>query len=105
MFHDRIRCLAFGLVEQIIGVIALVPPKLSVAQLDDAIYDTIEKVAVVRDHEKRAADVFEKSCEPLDGFGVEMIRRLIEHQEIRTRNNRPAHGHTPLLTARKRFNA
>ena len=67
--------------------------------------DAIQKIAVVRDDEKRAAESFQKLRDPLDGFRVEMVRRLVEHQEIRARNNRAAHRHAPLLAAGQRFDA
>ena len=34
-----------------------------------------------------------------------MVRRLVEHQKIRARNNRAAHCHAALLAAGQRFNA
>ena len=97
--------LALGLVQQVIGVIAGVRKKLPVAKFQNARGDAIQKIAVVRDDEKRAAEIFQKLRDPLDGFRVEMIRRLVEHQEIRARNDRAAHRHAPLLAAGQRFDA
>lgn len=55
----------------------------------------------MRNDEKRAAEIFQKLRDPLDGFGIEMIRRFVEHQKVRTRNQGARQGHAPFLAAGK----
>ncbi len=103
VLDHRVGFLPLGFVEQVIGVVAVVRPEFSIAQFDHARHDAVEKIAVVRDDEKRAAELFQKLRNPLDGFRVEMVRRLVENQKVRPRNNGPAHRHAPLLAAGKRL--
>ena len=57
------------------------------------------------DDEKAAAEIFQKLGDPLDGFRVQMVRRFVEHQKIRTRNDGAAHGDAAFFPAGQRFNA
>jgi len=95
--------LALGLVQQVIGVVAVVPEEAAIGKLHHALHHPVEEIAVVRGDEKRAAEVLEKLRHPLDGFRVEMVRRLVENQTVGPRNDRTAHGHATLLAAGKRF--
>ena len=82
MLDGHIGGLPFGLGQEVIGVVAVVPEEPAIGQLDHAFRHAVEKVAVVRDHEKSALELFEKPRYPLDGFRVEMIGRLVEHQKV-----------------------
>jgi hypothetical protein len=66
VLDDGIGLLALGLVQQVIGVIAGVRKKLSVAKFQDAGGDAVQKIAVVRDDEKCPAERFQKLRNPLD---------------------------------------
>ena len=45
--------------------------------------DVIEERAVVGDEEQRAVVVLQRGFEQLEGFDVEVVGRLIQHQHIR----------------------
>ena len=105
VLDGRVGGLALGFREQVIGVIALVPEKLSVGQLDHPPRHAVEKIAVVRDDQKCPAKIFQEPRGPIDGFGIEMVRRLVEHEEIRLRNDRATHGDATFLAAGQRFDA
>ena len=83
MFDRRVGGLTFGLVQQVIGVVAVVREKFPVGQLNHAFHHAVEKIAVMRDDEKGAVKFVEKLRDPFDGFRVEMVRRLVENQKIR----------------------
>ncbi len=74
----------------------------AVREFHDACGDRIEKIPVVCYKKARAGIAGEKFLHPLNRLCVEMIRRLVEDKEIRTRDDRPADRHAPLLSAGKR---
>ena len=96
--------LALGLVKQVIGVIAGVPEELPVAQLHDAVDHPVQKIAVMRDHQKGAAEVLQKLGHPFNGLRVQMVRRLVQDEQFRLRHNGPGQRHAPLLAAGEGIN-
>jgi len=50
--------------------------------LDDAFDQLVHEIAVVRDHQHRAGVVSQVALEPEQGKQVEVVRRLVEHQEV-----------------------
>ena len=46
--------------------------------------------------------VLEEPLEPRDRLGVEMVRRLVEEQQVRRLQQQPAERHAPALAARER---
>ncbi len=97
--------LALGLVQQVIGVIAGMREKPAIGQLNHAFRHAVEEIAVVRDDEEGTVEFVEKFRDPLDGFRVQMVRRLVENQQVGVRDHGAAHGHAPFLAAGKRLNA
>ena len=97
--------LALGLVQQVIGVVAGVREKPAIGQLDHALRHAVEKIAVVRDDQERTMELIEKFRDPLDGFRVQMVRRLVEDQQVGVRDQGAAHRHAPFLAAGKRLDA
>ena len=50
--------------------------------LDDARHDPVEQRAVVRDDDQRCVDVLEKPLEPFETVEVEIVRRLVQKQDV-----------------------
>ena len=63
-------------------------------QLDDTRGESVEKRTIVRHEQQRAAEVLEESFQPLDRLDIEMVRRLVEQQEIRFGHERLAEEHS-----------
>ena len=88
-----------GARQQVIGVVAGVAVEFPARKLDDARRDAVEKIAIMR-HEKRGAVIArEKILQPLDRAGVEMVRRFVENQKVRPREESAAKRDAPLLAA------
>ena len=64
------------------GIVALVGDALAAVELEDPAGDVVEEVPVMGDRDDRALVVGEEPLEPEDGLGVEMVRRLVEEQQV-----------------------
>jgi len=102
VLHHGFRALAFGLGQQVFRVATLVGVEAPLVQLHGEIRHAVKEPAVVRDDEERAAEVLQKLRDPLDRFGVQMVRRFVEDQQVRPRDNGPRHGDAPLFAAGER---
>ena len=71
-------------------------------ELENPAGDVVEEVAIVRDGDDRAGVVLQKPLEPGDRLRVEMVRRLVEQQEIGRLQQQPAQRHAAALAARQR---
>ena len=65
------------------GVVAPEREPLATVELEDPAGHVVEEVAVVRDRHHGALVVLEKALEPGDGLCVEVVRRLVEQEQIR----------------------
>ena len=66
------------------GIVAAAPEgELAVDQVDDRIDRRVEQVAVVADDDHRARIAREIALQPQRAFEVEVVRRLVEEQEVR----------------------
>jgi hypothetical protein len=54
----------------------------TVVELEDPLGDVVEEVAVVGDGDDGAGVVLEEPLEPGDRLGVEVVRRLVEQQQV-----------------------
>ncbi len=54
------------------------------------------------DGHDRAAVLVEETLEPVDRLGVEVVRRLVEQQQVRVLEEEPCQGHAASLAAAKR---
>ena len=64
------------------GVVAAERGQLPVAQLPDARHGRVEECPVVRCHEQRARPALEVHLEPLERVDVEVVRRLVEQEQV-----------------------
>ena len=76
---------------------------MAAVELENPARHVVEKIAVVRDGDDGAFVLLEVLLEPLHGFGIEMVRRLVEQQDVRFLNHQPTQSHPPLLPARERI--
>ena len=93
--------LALGAGEHVRGVAALVPVDGAVGHLPRGRADRVEEPAVVGDDEQRAAARGEMAREPVDGLDVEVVRRLVEQQQLRRAEQHAAERDPPPLAARE----
>ena len=71
-------------------------------ELENPAGDVVEEVAIVRDGDDRAGIVLEEALEPGDRFGVEMVGRLVEQQQVGRLQQQPAQRDAAALAARQR---
>src|SRR5207249_345021 len=64
------------------GVVALPRGAEAAVELQDPAGDVVEEVAVVGDGDDGARIFLEMTLQPSDRFGVEVVRRLVEQQQI-----------------------
>ena len=94
--------LTLGLVDQEVRVVAGVRVAHAVGELDDPVRDGIQEVPVVRDEQAGRRPCVEERFDPFDGFGVQMVRGLVEKQEVGSGDDRLAECNAPALTAGER---
>jgi hypothetical protein len=70
-------------------------------ELENPAGDVVEEVAIVRHAHDGAGIVLEEPLEPRDRLGVEMVRRLVQQQEVRRLEKQPAQRHAAPLAARE----
>ena len=75
---------------------------MTAIELENPAGDVVEEVAIVRDRDDRARVVLEEALEPGDRLGVEMVRRLVEQQQVRRLQQQAAERHAAPLAARQR---
>ena len=85
--------------QEVRGVAAAERREPVVPQLPDSLHDVVEEGAVVRGHEERTAAPDEHRLEPLEGRDVEVVRGLVEQEQVRVRGQLPGQRHAGLLPA------
>ena len=85
-------------------VVAAIAVNLLVANLENIVDERIQKRAVVRDHQDRAGIILEIILEPAERFEIEMIRRLVEHEQVGLHHQQPREmrAHDPAAAHRLR---
>ena len=83
-------------------VVALEGDPAAAIELEDPAGHVVEEVAVVRDRDHGAPVLGQEALEPRDGLGVEVVRRLVEQQQVGGGEEEPAERHAPPLAARER---
>ncbi len=70
-------------------------------ELEDPARDVVEEVPVVRDRDDRAGIRSEVMLEPRDRFRIQVVRRLVEEQQVRSAQQQAAERDAPALAARQ----
>ena len=83
-------------------VVALERDAAAAVELEDPAGDVVEEVPVVRDRDDGALVLGEEALEPADRLGVEVVRRLVEQQQVGRREQQPAERDAPPLAAGER---
>ena len=97
-----LRGLRRGELRRALGALALeaviaagVERDLAALEVEDGVDDVVEQVALVADHDQRAGIALEEVLEPQRRFEVEVVRRLVEQQQVglgeQQRGERDAH--------------
>ena len=68
-------------------------------KLEDARGDAVEEVSVMRDDQDPAGVILEEALEPLNHVDVEVVRRLVEEEEVRLAQERLRQADARLLAA------
>ena len=84
------------------GVVALVGNAAAAIELEDPARDVVEEIAVVRDEQHGARIGAQMPFEPGRGLRVEMVRRLVEEQQLGLLQEQPAERDATPLTAGER---
>ena len=61
--------------------------------------DVVQEVAVVGDRDDGAAVLVEEPLQPLDRLGIEVVRRLVEQEQVGVLEQQPRERDAPLLAA------
>ncbi len=75
---------------------------MAAIQLQDPARNIVKEIPVMRDSNDRPLVLLQMLLKPLDGFGVEMIRWLIEEQNVRFLYHQAAERNPPLFPAGQR---
>ncbi len=81
------------------GVVPLPRNAGAAVELEDPLGDVVEEVAVVRDGDDGAGVLGEVLLEPADRLGVEVVRRLVEEEEVGLLEEDAAERDAPPLAA------
>ncbi len=84
-----------------IGPAAVVGAQRPPLDRDRALGDGVEQRAVVRDEQDRAGERLERRLERLAALEVEVVRRLVEHEEVRARGDDDREREPAPLAARE----
>ena len=84
------------------AVVAAEHRQAAVAELPDAGDGRVEERPVVRGDQQRAGAPAQVLLEPLDGVDVEVVRGLVQHEQVRVGDDEPGEGRPGLLAARER---
>ena len=95
---------ARGLLLEKVGVITRIRVGVPLVELENLRRRAVEEVAVMRDHEQCALAARKIRLEPCNRLAVEMIRRLIQEQQVAGLHERRRKRKALLLAARKRAN-
>ncbi len=101
LFVDRRPLLTSGAPFQVPGVAALVGVSRATVEFEDPRRNAIEYRSVVGDDNQPALELCEFVFEPLNSVDVEMVGRLVQHQQFGLGDKRTRKRHPLLLPARE----
>ena len=84
-------------------VIAFIGPALAHLDFQDAGGDLVQKVAVVRDDHHRRSAVGDKILQPSQRWQIQMVRGLVQQEQILALENRLGEHYATLLAATERI--
>ncbi len=84
--------------QEVVAVGAFVAGDVAVLQLQHAVHDAVQEVAVVGDEQQRAAEALEPELELLHLLGVQVVGGLVQHHDVRVLQPGLGQGH-PLAPA------
>ena len=90
---------ALRLLREELVVVAGVEPEALVPDFGDLVDRDVEEVAVVRDQHERVRIVLQIFFQPVAGFEVEMVRRLVEQQQVGLLKKKLGEGEAHLPSA------
>ena len=79
-------------------VVALVRNALASVEFENPTGYVVEEVAVVRHTQDRALVLFEVLLQPIDGFRIEVVGRLVQQQDVRLLQQQATQGHPTALS-------
>ena len=97
LLHRRTRVFLL----QPAGVISLPRNPVPVVEFQNPLGDIVQKIAVVRHRDNRARVTREMLLQPLNTLGIEMVRRLVEEQDVGLFQEQTRQRDTAFFTARK----
>ena len=80
-------------------IVALIGNAAAAIELEDPAGDVVEEVAVVGDDQDGAGIIAQVAFEPIDGFGIEVVRGLVEQQQFGLLEQQPAERDPTALAA------
>ena len=86
-------------------IVALERDPAAAIELEDPLGDVVEEVAIVGDGDDRPRVLLEEALEPVDRFGVEVVGRLVEEEQVRVAEEEPGERDASLLAAGERGDA
>ena len=86
---------------EVVTVVAPIGIDGLVVEFEDDGTDTVEEKAVVGDHQQRLIAPAEETLQPLDHLKVEVVRRLVEDQQVGLGDEHIGQCHALLLSARE----
>ena len=92
---------SLALLLEIGRVVALVADQPAAVDLGDPLRDVVEEVPVVRDRDHGAGVLLQVLLEPQHALGVEVVRRLVEEQQVGLLQQELRERDAALLTARE----
>ena len=87
------------LLDGIKAVISAVKLRFSVLYLDDPRHGPVQEIPVMADGQHRAPEPPQIPLQPLRGLQVQMVRGLVQQQDVRILQNEPSQVHPGLLSA------
>ena len=87
------------LLDGIKAVISAVKLRFSALYLDDPRHGPVQEIPVMADGQHRAPEPPQIPLQPLRGLQVQMVRGLVQQQDVRILQNEPSQVHPGLLSA------
>ena len=81
------------------GVVALIRDAFAPVEFENPAGDVIEEVAVVGNGDNGAGEVVQVVFQPGDGFGIQVVGRLVEQQHVGVRQQQAAEGDAAFFPA------